>query len=125
MANRTLISNLTKKLSSLEKVANFPSKPDLSPSALYVKDVLNPVNLPPPGKSSPREFYLREIHKRVKIAWPKMDSSLKAAYDKQSEKSKEQFSDKIEQWYSENRDTEICQEIKTVQDQLKMLKNPP
>ena len=81
MTNRLLISNLTKKLSTLEKAGNFPSKPNLSPSVLYVQDVLNPVNLPPPGKGSPREFYLKEIHKRVKIAWPQMDHSLKGEKD--------------------------------------------
>ena len=81
MANRLLISSLTKKLSSLEKTANFPRKPNITPSALYVQDVLNPVNLPPPGKGSPREFYLKEIHKRVNAAWSNMDPSLKGKKD--------------------------------------------
>lgn len=114
MANRLLISSLTKKLSSLEKAANFPRKPTLAPSALYVQDVLNPENLPPPGKGSPREFYLKEIHKRVNAAWSNMDPSLIAAYEKQSEKSKEKFSKKVEQWFSENGDAEICKDIKLV-----------
>eukprot|EP00090_Calanus_glacialis_P007652 TRINITY_DN16097_c0_g1_i1.p1 TRINITY_DN16097_c0_g1~~TRINITY_DN16097_c0_g1_i1.p1 ORF type:complete len:128 (+),score=33.78 TRINITY_DN16097_c0_g1_i1:35-418(+) len=125
MANRLLISSLTKKLSSLEKTANFPRKPNITPSALYVQDVLNPVNLPPPGKGSPREFYLKEIHKRVNAAWSNMDPSLKAAYEKQSVKSKEKFSAKVEQWYTENGEAEICKEIKLVRDQIEVLKNPP
>jgi len=81
MANRLLTASLTKKLSSLEQAANFPIKPNMRPSTLYVRDVLNPVNLPPPGKGSPREFYLKEIHKRVNSAWRSMDPSLKGRKD--------------------------------------------
>jgi len=125
MANRFLVSRLTKKLSTLQRASNFPHNPNLSPPALYVQDVLNPVNLPPSGVRSPREFYLKEIHKRAKTAWPKMDSSLKAVYETQAEKSKEKLSEEIKQWYAANVDTEACQEIKLIVEQLNDLKNPP
>jgi len=112
MANRLLLSNLSKKLISLEKSANFPTKPNLSPSALYVQDVLNPENLPPPGKGSPREFYLKEIHKRVRLAWNKMDPSVKVTYEKQSEKLEMNFTKTLEQWYSEHGETDVGREVR-------------
>lgn len=123
MANRLLVANVSKKLINLEKTANFPTRPTLRPSALYVEDVLNLENLPPPGKGSPREFYLKEIHKRVHLAWNRMDPSLKAAYEKQSEKTEKIYEKRVEQWYTENGESNVGKEIKLLREQLYILEN--
>lgn len=123
MVNRLLLSNLSKKLISLERSANFPTKPHLTPSALYVHDVLNPENLPPPGKGSPREFYLKEIHKRVGSAWNEMDPSVKAVYEKQLEKSEIKYTKTVDQWYSEHGETDVGKEIKFLKEQIEKLES--
>ena len=79
--HRVLKESLRGKLFALEKSAGYPEPPNISPPILYIQNVLNQANLPPPGKGSPRMFYLKEIEKRVKTAWPSMDPSLKGMKD--------------------------------------------
>ena len=83
MTSRFLVTRLRQKLADLEIAVKFPKKPEVRPFALYIEDVLNPENLPSPNEERKREFYMKEISKRVQRAWPNMDPIIKSVTDNQ------------------------------------------
>jgi len=113
-----LKESLRGKLFALEKSAGYPEPPNISPPILYIQNVLNQANLPPPGKGSPRMFYLKEIEKRVKTAWPSMDPSLKAAFEKQSLKLETEHKMKVEDWYKQHEGSELAKEIDSIKARI-------